>query len=280
MKTALIAMVLGVGLGVATTALAQDDKKTTHNNDKVTIRVRVSEEKDGKTETIERKYTYQNLSEAERETKLKAIIDSLRGDKDVSNRRLSVTIEEGDEILSDKSRWGDDMATTPRNRENRTRIYEYDRDHNRNNSPRYFHFDNDAFTDRMKRIEKDIQPRMRKLELDLENFGRDFEPRFREFWNNDINIGGNAKPSSIRGLEAFSNNPDKDQLNVRFYAPAKGDVTILVTNTKGQQVAKKEIKDFEGDFVGQIELGKDPKGTYFLSVTQNEDGAVKRVVIE
>jgi hypothetical protein len=121
---------------------------------------------------------------------------------------------------------------------------------------------------------------MRKLERNMEDWSRDFEPKFREFWNSDINIGGSGKPTSIRGLEAFPNNPDKDELNIRFYAPNKGDVTITVTDTKGKQVGKKEIKDFSGDYVGQLELGKNAKGTYFISVVQNEDGTVKRIVVE
>lgn len=275
MKTTLFAMLLCTGLGVAAGASAQDDKKA--DNDKVTIRIRMTEEKEGKTETTERKYTYQNLTEAERETKVKAIIDSLRGDKDAANRRMTVVIEEGERITDSKDRWGDPIVIAPKEGKGRTRIYQYD---HKGRSEPYFYFDNDAFADRMKRIERDIQPHMRKLERDFENLGRDFEPKLRDFWYGDINMGGGSgKPSSIRGLEAFSNNPEKEQLNVRFYAPNKGDVTISVTDTKGRQVAKKEIKDFEGDFVGQIELDKNAKGTYFLQVIQNEDGAVKRIVI-
>jgi hypothetical protein len=89
-----------------------------------------------------------------------------------------------------------------------------------------------------------------------------------------------AKPSSVRGLDVYPNNPDKDQLNIRFTAPAKGDVSIVVTNTKGKEVARKDISDFSGEFIGQINLGRKAEGTYFVTVTQNEDGAVKRVVVD
>ncbi|RYF48784.1 MAG: T9SS type A sorting domain-containing protein, partial [Cytophagaceae bacterium] len=88
-----------------------------------------------------------------------------------------------------------------------------------------------------------------------------------------------SKPSSVRGLDVFPNNPDKEQLNIRFTAPAKGNVLIVVTNPKGKEVARREISDFSGEYVGQISLGRKAEGTYFVTVTQNEDGAVKRVVV-
>ena len=108
---------------------------------------------------------------------------------------------------------------------------------------------------------------------------RDFDRQIArpfEDWARNLN----GKPSTIRGLDAYPNNPDRDQLNVRFTAPAKGDVSIVVTNTKGKEVAKRDINDFSGEFVGQIDLGKKTQGTYFITVTQNEDGAVKRIVVE
>ncbi|MFN3382548.1 MAG: hypothetical protein ACK41O_24040, partial [Runella zeae] len=62
MKTKWVLMALVVGLGVVSTANSQEDTKQQTNKDKVTVRVRMTEEKDGKTETIERSYTYNNLT--------------------------------------------------------------------------------------------------------------------------------------------------------------------------------------------------------------------------
>lgn len=280
MKTKWVLMALVVGLGVVSTANSQEDTKQLSNKDKVTVRVRMTEEKDGKTETIERSYTYNNLTGDERESKIKAIVDSLKGnDKNATNRRMSIIIEEGDGMPERR------IGSREERTQNRSREYRYGPDRNRseqwnNDRDNKFPFDEEAFADRMKRIEKKIEPQMRRLERNMENWGRDFEPKFKEFWEGDVNIGGNQKPASVRGLEAFPNNPEKNELNLRFYAPIKGDVLITVTDTKGKQIAKKEVKDFSGDFVGQIDLGKNPKGTYFVSVVQNEDGAVKRIVVE
>ena len=126
------------------------------------------------------------------------------------------------------------------------------------------------------------------------NFRRDFQPMVDQFnrgdWARDME-GQLARPfeawnsnranqtSTVRGLDAYPSNPDRNMLNVRFNAPAKGDVSIVVTNPKGKEVAHRELKDFTGEFVGQVDLGKKAEGVYFVTVTQNDDGAVRRVVI-
>jgi len=289
MKTKFAFFTLITGLGVATMAMSQDNKKEIKDSDKVTVRIRMSEEKDGKTETIERTYSYNNLSDSEREEKIKAIVDSLKGtNKDAANRRLSVTIEEGDAPMRQKIEKEDHVVRTPKDGKKRdeVRVYKYRPGDSRietwkDDKHRYeFNFDEKAFADRMKRVEKDLTPKMKELEREMDEWGRNFEPKFKEFWHSDVNIGGIHKPATVRGLDAFPNNPERDELNVRFYAPNKGDVTITVTDIKGKQVSKKEVKDFSGDYVGQLSLGKNPRGTYFISVVQNEDGAVKRIVVE
>ncbi|MCY7358018.1 MAG: T9SS type A sorting domain-containing protein [Rudanella sp.] len=113
-------------------------------------------------------------------------------------------------------------------------------------------------------------------------FRYDFEPGLNRVFDNwSRTYNGAMKPSTIRSLDVFPNNPDKDQLNIRFTAPAKGDIDIVVTTAKGKEVSRRTINDFSGEYVGQINLGKKvTPGVYFVSVTQNEDGAVKRVVVE
>ncbi len=98
-----------------------------------------------------------------------------------------------------------------------------------------------------------------------------------ETWSRN---GSATQPSTIRGLDAYPSNPDKNMLNVRFTAPGKGDALIVVTNPKGKEVARRELKDFTGEFVGQVDLGRKAEGVFFVTVTQNEDGAVRRVVLK
>lgn len=267
MKKQFPILLLCVGLGVATTTQAQDNQKeaTTGSIPKTTVRVRITEEKDGKTETFERSYQYSGLTDSEREAKVKTIVDSLQAkNAGATNRRLSVVVEEGEGQPVD-IQVNDEISSSPNN--NKIHIYQYnDR--------------SGASADRMKRVEKDMKLKMEKTDSQFKNWGQQFKYDFNEAWRGSVFDNPNNRPSSVRNLNAYPNNPDKNELNIRFYTPTKGDVSVIVTDTKGKQIAKKDLKDFSGDYVGQIDLGKNTKGTYFVTVTQNEDGAVKRIVIE
>jgi Secretion system C-terminal sorting domain len=271
MKTTALMLALSLGFGILH---AQDDKKP---NEKVTIRVQVSEEKDGKTSVTRRTYHYDHLSEAEREAKVKSIIDSLKSDDSkVVNRHLSVEVEEGDARLRKDSSDGEVVIIDPKNKKH---IYRYEPNQNfefKNKDNFSFDFDTRGWADAMSRNRKEWEPQLKKFKQDFRTFNDEFSTSLNHAF------GGNSsnKPSTVRGLDAYANNPEKNELNVRFYAPEKGDVTVVVTDTKGKQVAKKEVKDFSGNFVGQLDLGKNAKGTYFITVTQGDDGAVKRFVVE
>ena len=78
----------------------------------------------------------------------------------------------------------------------------------------------------------------------------------------------------------YPNKPFDSKLNVHFIAPEKGDVSIRVNDVEGNEVSVQKIKDFEGEFMGQIDLKKNAKGTLFVTVTQKGDGSVQRIVIE
>ena len=69
-------------------------------------------------------------------------------------------------------------------------------------------------------------------------------------------------------------------INVDFNAPEKGNVTIAVTDVNGKEIATESVKDFQGDYLGQIDLKKAGAGVYFLRVTQGNDGAVRRVEVK
>lgn len=169
------------------------------------------------------------------------------------------------------------------------------------------------------RDEPEFRAEMREFERDMEKFGRDMERWGREYgakmkdwsqrferdfkynWQPQVNAGvarsfdglnriegmtffdGNGTTSSrtVKALNAYPNQPSNGRLNITFQAPEKGDVTILVTDVEGKEVAREKVKDFFGKYMGQVELKKGAeKGTYFVTVTQGEDGAVRRIVIE
>jgi hypothetical protein len=85
---------------------------------------------------------------------------------------------------------------------------------------------------------------------------------------------------TIQGLSGKQNQPFNGKLNVRFTAPTKGNVTIAVSDVNGKEIATETVKDFQGDYLGQIDLKKAATGVYFLRATQGNDGAVRRVEVK
>ncbi|GAB2571557.1 T9SS type A sorting domain-containing protein [Spirosoma areae] len=250
-------------------AFAQKPAAPSKKSEKNEVNVRIIDRNGDDVREIKRTYHVDGMSDSERDKLVTKLVDSLKASrKDGSSRQMTIIVEDND---------GDHTVTRERMNSGKKRMpgdaYVYrgkspktDRDFWDNNAWKYeFRQGFDSLADRMNRF---------KFE-----FPRDFDRQFaRPFENWAKNFNG--KPSTIRSLDAYPNNPDRDQLNVRFMAPAKGDVSIIVTNPKGKEVAKRELKDFSGEFVGQIDLGKKAEGIYFITVTQNEDGAVKRIVIE
>lgn len=150
---------------------------------------------------------------------------------------------------------------------------------------RVFRFDRrnlDSLAKNMKRFQYDFQQDFAPLADRLSRMQglRGLDERLAMPFETWSRSSGGSQASTIRGLEAYPSNPDKFMLNVRFTAPGKGDVFIVVTNPKGKEVARRELKDFTGEFVGQVDLGSKATGVFFITVTQNEDGAVRRVVLK
>ncbi|GAB3778636.1 hypothetical protein GCM10028818_27910 [Spirosoma horti] len=252
-------------------ALAQKQTSPSAKTGKGDVNVRIIERNGDEVREIERTYHMDGMTDPQRDKMVMKLVDSLKASrKDGGKRQMTIIIDDVDgdrtvtreRVMPGKRRAPAD-AYAQRGKLQRGN---FDQDFWNNQNWRYeFRRGTDSLTDQLNRFKFQI-PR---------DFDRQLVRPFEDWARN-----ANGKASTIRGLDAFPNNPDHDQLNVRFTAPAKGDVTIIVTNPKGKEVAKREIKDFSGEFVGQIDLGKKAQGAYFITVTQNEDGAVKRIVID
>lgn len=257
-------LIVGSVGGLATAQSASPSPK----NDEVNIKI--IERNGNEVRETERTYHVNGLNDPERDKLVMKLVDSLktaRKDKG-GKRQMTIIVEDnnGDQIVK-RDRTMPRLKRLPNDAyAHRGKLPKPGKDNWDNQTWQYeFRRGADSMADQLNRLNLQI-PRDwdRQLARPFEDWSRNFS----------------AKPSTIRNLDAFPNNPDRDQLNVRFTAPSKGDVSIVVTNPKGKEVAKREIKDFAGEFVGQIDLGKKAQGAYFITVTQNEDGAVKRIVVE
>jgi hypothetical protein len=258
----LLAGMLVAGLSLEGTLQAQSkDKKGT------TVRVRVSENHNGRTEVVEKSYELGSLSEPERKEFVDKVLDSLNTGtaSNSGNRRVTVTVDEGDGNVTTRERRRVEVQERAGAQEE-PRVFRW----RGNDDDFHVEFDSREMRDRMRRVEEEVRPRLRGMVRDLEQAGE----RMGTIWT-----GEQGKPASVRALNVYPNNPDNGTLNLRFMVPEAGDVTVTVTDTRGKEVARKEIKNFSGDYMGQIELKKNTKGTLFVTVIQKEDGAVRRVVI-
>ncbi|WP_342084668.1 T9SS type A sorting domain-containing protein [Dyadobacter sp. OTU695] len=266
-------LLLIVAPALLSVAQAQSDKKPKKDDDdkKTSIRIRVTEDDNGKVRDIEKSYKVGALSDDERQKFIDEVLDSLNVDKK-RKQTISITVDDGaDGVIAAKKR---KKVIVDHRDPREPMVFHWDGDFKHD-----LDWDSDKFNENMKSIQKNFDknfhPKAKMMMRDMEDFGKNFGKSFDYAWDNHEN----GKSASIRSLNAYTNNPADDVLNLRFSVPQKGNVTVTVTDTKGKEVGKKEIHEFEGDYVGQIELKKNTKGTLFVTVVQNEDGAVKRVVI-
>ncbi|MCX6213095.1 T9SS type A sorting domain-containing protein [Spirosoma sp.] len=263
------ASTLLLAVALSSAAFAQKPDSPAKKSDKGEVNIRIIERNGGEVREIERTYRMDGMNDPDRDKLVMKLVDSLKATrKDGGKHQMTIIIEDGT---------GDRVVTRERVTPNKRRA-PADAYAQRNKQPRNDQdfWNNQTWRYEFRRGTDSLADQLNRLKLTIP---RDFDRQLvRPFEDWARNVGG--KPSTIRGLDAFPNNPDHDQLNVRFTAPAKGDVTIFVTNPKGKEVARRDIKDFSGEFVGQIDLGKKPQGVYFITVTQNEDGAVKRIIVE
>ncbi len=233
------------------------------------IKIRVEKSINGKTEIIEKEIDASAMNEAERDAAIESLQDSLfnadglKGSKikitinDTHNRRIAESADPG-VIIEDDAEFS--IGPEPRIHVLKKRHKGGDNDWDE------FRWEMDRFGNEMKKLGEEMPGRIQ----------RSF-PRVYTWTDNVLTEVG---ASSIRSLDVFPNKPETDVINVRFYAPNEGDVTITVLDTKGKQVAQKEARNFKGEYVGQLELKKAQKGTYFVIVSQGEDGISRRVVID
>lgn len=266
-------MVSGSSAGV----LAQSDKKTDADKNSVNVKI-IERTNDGEVREVQRSYRLNGMRDDERDALVNRLVDSIRTKRGSKKGQITITVDENDgqytyrrEDRLDRiqnrpfhriPKQGDITARRP-NRPAGPMEFRYYKDGKLQNQ---YRFDTDSLVDRLKRLEFSWP----------ENFGQRMEDSFRN-WSWSLDEG--AKASTIRNLQVYPNNPETNQLNVRFTAPVKGDIHIRVTTPDGKEVAKKDVKDFSGSYAGQIDIDKKAKGVYFVNVTQNEDGAVKRIVI-
>jgi hypothetical protein len=137
--------------------------------------------------------------------------------------------------------------------------------------PPGFSFDNFPGKDRLEFNEEDYELKEQRTDRGRKYIiTRKNHPRHRPG-------SADKNTSSVKNLKVTSGTAGL--IDVGFYLPTKGDAEIRVTDIQGKEVFREKLKEAEGSYSRQINLGKKPSGTYFVTVTQHKDGQALRVKI-
>jgi Secretion system C-terminal sorting domain len=246
------------------------------------LRIHVESSENGKKEVFERNYDVKGMSQNDKDKLINRVTDSLwtaSGDAEGSRKQIRIKVDRNEDRRIDSD---DDLPFSlnfPQGKtKKRIEIYK------------------DG-----KRIEKDLDGDSNDdLTIFFKDFGNDMEKKFKNFDHKEMfssiepmvknfkfKFDGDMKDfdflnesKTVKALKIYPNKPFDNKLNLKFHAPEKGDVNVIVTDINGKEVGSQKFKDFQGDFMGQVDLKKNVKGTVFVTVTQGEDGTSKRVVIE
>lgn len=265
--------------GWSATALAQSDKKTDADQNNVKVKI-IERTNAGEVREIERSYHLDGMRDDERDALVNRLVDSIRTKRGNNKGQITIVIDDTNNSNSNfnyRENRNSDRITKRSERDITARRPNRVTGPNSSNGPSEFRYYKDGKLQNRYRFDSDsLVDRLKRLEFRWpENFGQRMEDSFRNWsWSMD-----EEKAPTIRNLQVYPNNPETNELNVRFTAPAKGDIHIRVTTADGKEIAKKEVKDFSGSYAGQIDIDKKAKGVFFVNVTQKDDGAVKRIVI-
>ncbi|GAB3524756.1 T9SS type A sorting domain-containing protein [Emticicia fontis] len=278
-------------------SFAQDKKK-----EKSTTRIRIEQDIDGQTKVHEKSFDVTGLSDKQKENLIQNYQDSVMAKNKDKVRGTKVEVESftGDEPerAFNQNDDNDHFSYNYNTERPRVRSYSRNRDDNGNQRFEFRNDDDNIVIEGKPRVKvyrrggkdddfkedmnldfdmKDFNLDMEDLNLNLNQLGKDLQFNLRDM-PEMFAFDNSSSSKTIRGLSVYPNNPKTDVLNLRFNSQEKGDVSIKVLDLKGNVVAKDEIKDFSGEYVGQINIGKQ-KGVVFVIVTQGEDGTVKRVTL-
>lgn len=89
-----------------------------------------------------------------------------------------------------------------------------------------------------------------------------------------------ASSEGFSNVSVFTNKPATHVLNLRFKSSEEGPVTISVVNLQGERVVQESVDDFNGEYIGQLNLKEGAKGTFFVIISQGERGISRKVKVE
>lgn len=250
------------------------------------IKVRVEREIDGRKTVQEKTIDASSMTEAERQATIDSLQNAMMGEN-YTGKRVKVIIEETDKARSreneDRFEFQEDGQPSgySDNFDENNLNYRF-----KSSKPKVIikkrHFGNNDFDWDSEAWEKDFERSMNNLNNRLQYLGDEIPRRIENgvpFYRFDNRLF-DGKSAPIKSVVVYPNQPDSHVINVRFYTPNEGNVSIKIIDIDGETAAQETIKNFQGEYVGQLKLRQNSSGTYFVMITQNNDGITKRFILE
>ena len=272
------ALMLTIGMS----AMAQKNISQNIEEKDGKLKIHVESSQDGKKEVFERNYNVEGMSQESKEKLINHITDSLWTTSGDGNRKqIRIKVDRNGDNANPNSDDNDGPFSLNSPKEKTKRRVEIYKDGKKIEKDLDGDSDNDMtifFKDLGSDIEKQFKDfDHKKMFSSIEPMVKDFKFKFDGDMK-DFDFMNESK--TVKALKIYPNKPFDNKLNLKFYAPEKGDVSVIVTDLSGKEVGSQKFKDFQGDFMGQVDLKKNVKGTLFVTVTQGQDGTAKRVVVE
>lgn len=93
--------------------------------------------------------------------------------------------------------------------------------------------------------------------------------------------GGVTKVSNLTNDLSFKiyPNPNEGNFNLAFSASVKTTYKIEINNALGQLVYKEEVKDLNGEYSQALSVAKYGKGVYTVSISNDQNQSVKKLMV-
>jgi len=78
----------------------------------------------------------------------------------------------------------------------------------------------------------------------------------------------------------FSPNPNSGKFALSFELPGTGETVVRIFDVNNKEIYSETLGKFSGRYDGQIDVSENPKGIYFLQITQDNKVLNKKIVIQ
>jgi hypothetical protein len=78
----------------------------------------------------------------------------------------------------------------------------------------------------------------------------------------------------------FYPNPNTGKFTLDFNLTEKGTTSVNIFNLEGKSVYTEELKDFSGNYNKEIDISTNPKGVYFVKISQGAHAQLKKIVLD